>query len=190
MLCSVFFLIQLSCFGTTKDNGNFHAEHGLADKWYPHQESIRVPLIIRDPRMKGGKGSTNDAFTLNIDLAPTILGAAGLPSPKKMMGRDISQLYLSSSAKERWRSEFFYEHPIVSHAAYIPASEALVRKNYKYMYWPNYKYEQLFDLVNDPGEMEDIFNSTKPDVVEIRNEMKRRFEELKNLVQSDAIVTL
>jgi arylsulfatase A-like enzyme len=140
--------------------------------------------------MKGGKGSTNDAFTLNIDLAPTILGAAGLPSPKKMMGRDISQLYLSSSAKEHWRSEFFYEHPIVSHAAYIPASEALVRKNYKYMYWPNYKYEQLFDLVNDPGEMEDIFNSTKPDVVEIRNEMKRRFQELKNLVQSDAIVTL
>jgi hypothetical protein len=58
------------------------------------------------------------------------------------------------------------------------------------MYWPNYKYEQLFDLVNDPGEMEDIFNSTKPDVVEIRNDMKRRFEELKNLVQSDAIVTL
>jgi arylsulfatase len=35
----------------TTDNGYFHGEHGLADKWYPHQESIRVPLIIRDPRM-------------------------------------------------------------------------------------------------------------------------------------------
>ena len=39
----------------TGDNGYFHAEHGLADKWYPHQESIRVPLIVRDPRMAAAK---------------------------------------------------------------------------------------------------------------------------------------
>ena len=45
--------------------------------------SIRVPLIIRDPRMKDEKkGTTNDAFALNIDLAPTILAAAGLPAPE------------------------------------------------------------------------------------------------------------
>lgn len=55
----------------TTDNGYFHGEHGLADKWYPHQENIRVPLIIRDPRMLEDKhGSTNDEFTLNVDLAP------------------------------------------------------------------------------------------------------------------------
>ncbi len=72
----------------------------------------------------------------------------------------------------------------------IPSSEALVRKDYKYMFWPDYSYEQLFDLVNDPGEMEDIFNSTDPAVAEIRSEMKRRFVELKNLVKSDEIVTI
>ena len=66
----------------TTDNGYFHAEHGLADKWYPHQESIRVPLIVRDPRMAAAKrGATNDDFTLNVDLAPTILAAAGMQSP-------------------------------------------------------------------------------------------------------------
>ncbi len=70
------------------------------------------------------------------------------------------------------------------------SSEALVRKDYKYMYWPDYKYEQLFDLVNDPGEMEDIFNSTDPAIAEIRAVMKKRFEELRNLVRSDEIVTL
>ncbi|MDA7675264.1 sulfatase-like hydrolase/transferase, partial [Akkermansiaceae bacterium] len=54
----------------TTDNGYYHAEHGLADKWYPHQESIRVPLIIRDPRMaQEKKGTTNDDFTLSVDLA-------------------------------------------------------------------------------------------------------------------------
>jgi arylsulfatase A-like enzyme len=98
----------------TTDNGNFHSEHGLADKWYPHQESIRVPLIIHDPRMADSvKGTTNDEFTLNIDLAPTILKAAGVSVPDKMHGRDMSELYLSPDRTD-WRTEFFYEHPIIS----------------------------------------------------------------------------
>ena len=79
----------------TTDNGYYHGEHGLADKWYPHQESIRVPLIIRDPRMPSNKkGTTNDDFTLSVDLAPTILAAAGIEAPKRMQGRDIADLYL------------------------------------------------------------------------------------------------
>ncbi|KAL7535697.1 hypothetical protein ACHAXR_006671 [Thalassiosira sp. AJA248-18] len=172
----------------TTDNGNYHSEHGLADKWYPHQESIRVPLIIRDPRMKDEiKGTTNDDFTLNIDLAPTILGAAGIPSPEKMMGRDMSPLYLSPTSPT-WREEFFYEHPIISNKNYIPSSEALVRKDYKYMYWPDFKYEQLFDLVNDPGELEDIFNSTNPDIMNIKKDMKKSFDWLKSLVKSEGVV--
>ena len=82
----------------TTDNGYYHGEHGLADKWYPHQESIRVPLIVVDPRMADSKvGQTNDSFTLNVDLAPTILGAAGITVPKGMQGRDILQIIGSVS---------------------------------------------------------------------------------------------
>jgi hypothetical protein len=58
------------------------------------------------------------------------------------------------------------------------------------MYWPDYDFEQLFDLVKDPGEIDDIFNSTDPEIRSVLNEMKRRFEELKVLVKSDEIVTL
>ena len=61
----------------TTDNGNFHSEHGMAEKWFPHEESIRVPLIVWDPRMDRGKaGMVNDDFTLNVDLAPTILSVS------------------------------------------------------------------------------------------------------------------
>jgi arylsulfatase len=61
----------------TTDNGNFHSEHGLSDKWFPHEESIRVPLIVWDPRMPSSKaGTTNDELTLNVDLAPTILSVS------------------------------------------------------------------------------------------------------------------
>ena len=175
----------------TTDNGNFHSEHGLADKWYPHQESIRTPLIIRDPRMREDvRGTTNDAFTLNIDLAPTILGAAGIASPEKYMGKDMASLYLDKAAYDSWRKEFFYEHPVISKASFIPSSEALVRKDYKYMYWPDYGYEQFFDLKKDPGEIDDLLNSTDPKIRDVLSEMKGRFAELKKLVKSDEIVTL
>jgi len=214
----------------TTDNGNFHAEHGLADKWYPHQESIRVPLIIKDPRMSPKfKGTVNDDFTLNIDLMATIISAAGLTPLPTMMGRDMSVLYRKGGMKQMaamaqarrkafvptadrreypdpasdgeqgeyhsgseysWRTEFFYEHPMHSNPDYIPASEALVRKDYKYFYWPNHKFEQLFDMKNDPGEMNDLFNSTNPLHQQKLREMRKRFVELKMLAHSDLSIIL
>lgn len=161
----------------TTDNGYYHAEHGLADKWYPHEESIRVPLVIRDPRMADGQqGSVNDAMTLNVDLAPTVLTAAGIEVPEKMQGADISQLYLSENPTN-WRTEFFYEHPMHRSIDFISASEALVRKDWKYMFWPEHGVEQLFDLTNDPIEENDLVNN--PEHATRLAEMRARFAELK-----------
>ncbi len=192
--------------------------------------SIRVPLIIKDPRMSSKfKGSLNDEFSLNVDLAATILSAAGLEPLPTMMGRDMSVLYrkgglkTAATAQSRrrdeittlttdmrqypepasdgngkyhsgsefaWRTEFFYEHPMHSNPNYIPASEALVRKEYKYFYWPNFKYEQLFDLKNDPGELYDLFNSTNPVHQQVLKDMRKRFVELKMLAHSDLSIIL
>jgi arylsulfatase len=164
----------------TTDNGLFHSEHQLAGKWYPHQESIRVPLIIKDPRMPKSKvGTINDDFTLNIDLASTILGAAGIKQPKVMQGRDISDLYLNADNNQKWREEFFYEHPVHLETRVIPASTALVRKKYKFMTWPDYNLEQLFDLEEDPLELNDLINSTE--MQEIVAEMRSRHDKLKQL---------
>ncbi len=161
----------------TTDNGYYHAEHGLADKWYPHQESIRVPLIIRDPRMADGKhGEVNEAMTLNVDLAPTILSAAGIEVPERMQGEDIAGLYLSDASK-RWRTEFFYEHPTLQNKNFIPASEALVRKDWKYMFWPEEGVEQLFNLTVDPIEENDLAGD--PEQANRLAAMRKRFNELK-----------
>lgn len=161
----------------TTDNGYFHAEHGLADKWYPHQESIRVPLIIRDPRMDPAKrGTTNDEFTLNVDLAPTILRFAGFEPPKVMQGRDMSELYLKENVTD-WRKEFFYEHPSTRGKDFIPASQALVRKDWKYFYWPDHDYEQLFHIAEDPLEQTDL--AKDPKHAEKLAEMRKRFNEVK-----------
>jgi arylsulfatase len=162
----------------TTDNGLFHAEHGLAGKWYPHEESIRVPLIIQDPRMDPSHhGTTNDDFTLSVDLATTILGAANVSPHPRMQGRDISELYLNSATD--WREEFFYEHPTHLSKGRIPGSTALVRKDWKYMRWIDFGLEQLFDLKNDPHELNDLIdlysNST------LVNELRTRHNELQAL---------
>lgn len=81
----------------TTDNGALHGEHGLGGKWFPFAESIRVPLIVWDPRMPASKrGTVDESFTLNIDLAPTILGAAQIHKkvPLGMQGRNIADSYL------------------------------------------------------------------------------------------------
>lgn len=161
----------------TGDNGYFHGEHQLADKWYPHQESIRVPLIIRDPRMaKPLKGKTNDDFALNVDLAPTILAAAGIEMPATMQGRNLAPLY-QPGEKPEWRAEFFYEHATIRNTDFIPSSEALVTKDWKYVLWPDFKTEQLFDLKADPMEEKDL--AADPSCKERIAEMRKRFLVLK-----------
>jgi arylsulfatase len=163
----------------TTDNGYYHAEHGLADKWYPHQESIRVPLIIDDPRMnKDTRGMTDDHFTLNVDLAPTILAFTGIEAPKTMQGKDMSRLYIGHENKKiAWREEFFYEHAQLNNKDFIPASEALVRKGWKYFYWPAFETEQLFNIVEDPREENDL--AKDPKYADKIAEMRVRFKELK-----------
>ncbi|MEP2776089.1 MAG: sulfatase [Luteolibacter sp.] len=161
----------------TGDNGYYHGEHGLADKWYPHEESIRVPLIIRDPDMPDEmRGKTDDRLVLNVDLAPTILAAAGIDAPSTMQGRDLAPIYQRGDAGG-WRTDFFYEHPMHLNKETIPASEALVTKAWKYFYWPDFEREQLFHVAEDPFEETDVIAT--PEYSGVLAEMRKRFEVLK-----------
>ncbi|KAL3925314.1 MAG: hypothetical protein SGILL_000490 [Bacillariaceae sp.] len=150
----------------TTDNGNLQGEHGLSEKWYPFEESLRVPLVIQDPRMpKAKKGTAQDAWTLSVDLAPTILGAANLEASSFMQGRDLSALYLDNpearqlrQGKSKWRNDWYYEwnmgdplnatgHPQTN---FIDAAQAVISSEWKYIYWPEQNFEQLFNRRIDP----------------------------------------
>jgi arylsulfatase len=157
----------------TGDNGYFQADRGLADKWYPYEESIRVPLLLRDPRARPG-GVTREQTVLNIDVAPTVLAAAGLPVPAVMQGADVAPLYLAADPP-RWRDEFFYEHPTVTSRDRIPASLAVVRREAKYVLYPEWDHEQLFDLERDPTERRSLVDDARSRPLLER--MRRRLEE-------------
>jgi arylsulfatase A-like enzyme len=150
----------------TTDNGNLHGEHGLSEKWYPFEESIKVPLVIQDPRLpKDKRGKWIDEWTLNIDLAPTMLAAAGLSKSSWMQGRDIAELYLNDDQLPAdWRQDWYYEwnmgdplnasgHPQTN---FIDAAQALITNEWKYIYWPEQNYEQLFHRSIDPYDEWDL----------------------------------
>lgn len=158
----------------TGDNGYFHAERGLADKWYPYEESIRVPLIIHDPRTPAqSPGMQRDQIVLNIDIAPTILEAVGLTVPGSVQGVDLAPLYLGEVIPQ-WREEFLYEHPTISNKDRIPTSQAVVREDFKYVLWPEWDHEQLFDLRIDPTEKKNRVDD--PEYNNILQTMRQRLD--------------
>jgi arylsulfatase A-like enzyme len=134
------------------DNGFYLAEHGLAGKWFPHEESIRVPMIVYDPRWKSAvRGSRRTEMTLNVDIAPTLLEFARIAPPVEMQGRSL--LPLAESRSTERRRELFYEHAFSANG-WIPPSEGIRTERWKYAryYTTSPVFEELYDLAADPLE--------------------------------------
>jgi len=140
----------------TSDNGHFLGEHGFFGKWFMHEESIRVPCIIYDPRLPAGRrGRRRKEMILNIDFAPTMLELAGLGVPAAMQGRSLMPLMTGAAAN--WRKDWFYEH-VYNHNRTIVPSEGVRTGEWKYIrhYDQEPVYEQLFHLKDDPHETHDF----------------------------------
>jgi len=159
----------------TSDNGFYLGEHGLADKWFGHDPSIRVPLVITDFRRPAEAMRRIDALALNIDVAPTILSLAGVPAPARMQGRDLSP-WLTGVPAPSWRQDFLYEN-LFEHPG-IPKSEGVAGGRYKYMrYWRGQdQYEELFDLATDPLELHNLTMS--PQSQDLADALRARTRQL------------
>ena len=124
-----------------------------------YENSIRVPMIIRDPRVKEELGGTRrDEMVLSIDLAPTMLALAGLTPPERMQGSDMMPIVGQESVD--WRDHFYYEHTYQTDPprSPIPESEGIRTQRWKYIRYPETVpvYEQLFDLEADPLEQHNL----------------------------------
>jgi len=157
------------------DNGFYLAEHGMAGKWYIHEESIRVPLIIYDPRVsENKKGLTNNQMVLNIDVAPTILNYAGIQIPETMQGKNIREILYKK--KSDWRNDFLFEHPFKYKT--LPRSEGVVTKDWKYVRFIDRQpgYEWMYHTKADPKEKQNL--AEDENYTNTKVQLKKRFEEL------------
>ncbi len=157
----------------TSDNGFYRGERLFGGKWLGHDPSSRVPLYVR---LAPSKPRVFDELVVNVDLAPTILELAGEAAPSAMQGRSLVPLMVDEEAS--WREDLFLEHSY-SPAGMpgIPRFFGVRSELWKYLYFPDHGYEELFDLRSDPAELRDLAGD--PDFEEVRRELRRRAEELR-----------
>jgi len=136
------------------DNGFMFGEHGLIDKRAAYEEAMRIPMIARCPSLFPA-GSVVEQVVANIDIAPTMLAAAGLEAPKTMAGADM--LPLAAGKRVPWRSELLYEYYWERNFPQTPTVHALRENRYKYMHFHGiWDIDELYDLAVDPHETNNL----------------------------------
>ena len=170
----------------TSDQGFFLGDHGLYDKRFMYEPSLKMPFLARWPA--GIRpGMTSDALANNTDFAATFLELAGVPVPAEMQGRSLAPLF-TGGAPADWRREIYYRyyhdpghHNTRGHYGIRTDTHKLIH------YWKADQWE-LFDLVNDPDELKNLYGS--PAAQPLVTELKSRLAKLKrDLGDTDQFTT-
>ena len=141
----------------TSDNGYYLGDHGLGDKRSAYEESLRVPLLVRDPTL-GRKGMVVDEPVLNLDHAPTFITYAGLTPPAAMQGLNWGRLLRRTPGAPvaGWRTSFFYEYFFERNFA-VPTIFAVRTEAAKLVRYPDHPdWTEVFNLTADPYEMRNL----------------------------------
>ncbi len=152
------------------DNGFMFGEHGLIDKRVAYEPSIRVPLLMQCPSLFPG-GGVVEQVVANIDIAPTILNAAGLLTPPHMDGRSV--LPLLRGEPTDWRDYLLYVYYWEKNFPQSPTVFALRGDRYKYItYYGLWDTDELYDLQADPDETNNLID--EPSLEDVVREMEDR----------------
>ncbi len=141
------------------DHGEMMGDHGIFLKGpYFYEGAIRVPLIIRWPG-KYKAGLRSDALVELVDIAPTLLEAAGLTIPAGVQGRSLTPLLTGQTTAHR---DSIYCEFFDSYALYDPPPmAACVRtERYKLAYYQKLNTGELYDLEKDPTETYNLWDSS------------------------------
>jgi len=176
----------------TSDQGFFLGEHGLYDKRFMYEESLRVPFVARYPR-EIKADSVNDDIVVNVDFAETFLDYAGVRTPKDMQGCSLRPLLKGRTPKD-WRKSMYYRYWMHGAHFNVAAHFGVRTERYKLIYYygqplnargakkrPTPPEWELFDLRNDPMEMNNVYGhpayrgvvkKLKAELVRLRRELE------------------
>ncbi len=150
----------------TSDHGDYLGDHWLGEKDFFHEASVKIPLIICDPRSSADptRGTTCDALVEAIDLAATFVEAAGGKVPDHIIeGRSLMP-WINGETPEDWRgfviSEYDYSVTPRAEALGVAPRDARMMMvfdgRWKMIHFEGGFRPMLFDLENDPREMNDL----------------------------------
>lgn len=149
------------------DNGFSFGEHGLIDKRHFYEESVKVPFLAYCPELFKG-GQTVTRMVQNVDVAPTVLAAAGLQAPATMPGKSFIPLLKADSTK--WRDKIFYEYFWEFDFPMTPTVFGVRTDKFKYIrYYGIWDTNELYDLENDPAEAVNLINN--PEYTEVAKKL-------------------
>ena len=165
----------------TSDQGFFLGDHGMYDKRFMYEESLRMPFVVRWPAVIT-PGTTVDQITLNVDFAPTFLEAAGAPVPSEMQGRSFVSM-LRGRSPSNWRTSMYYRY-------YHDPGHHNTRQHYgvrtlthKLIYFWTKDQWELFDLRSDPFELHNLYG--QPGHEQITATLKAELGRLKRELGDD-----
>lgn len=162
----------------SSDHGDYLGDHWMGEKDLFHDQSVRVPLIIYDPRAEAdaARGRVSGDLVEGIDLAPTFLEYfGGEAKPHILEGHSLAPL-LHGERPSVWRdyaiSEYDYGTRYARVDLGIPEKDArlimICDKRWKYWHAEGFR-PMLFDLESDPQELVDL--GADPAYADVRRRM-------------------
>lgn len=165
-----------------------------SDKRTAHEESMRIPFLVRYPRL-AKPGIKIDQMVLNIDLLPTLLDLTGAQIPPGIQGQSFKPLLEGRSVA--WRKSFLYEYFMEGWVPGIPSVYAVRTDHWKYMVYPDIKNrtrpelygtlkdtDELYDLEKDPNELHNL--AENPEYKLQLQHMQKELEQLMPATKTDA----
>ena len=156
----------------TSDNGFYLGDHGWYDKRFMYEPSLRIPRLLRYPRMVKA-GQVDAHFVQHQDIAPTVLDFAGVAIPEVVQGRSVRPVVEGTPPEDWCRSMFYSYHEDSWSRSLVPGfnpgrygtphrvtpHRGVRTDRYKLIeYYKEGDYWELFDLAEDPNELRNVYS--------------------------------
>lgn len=152
------------------DNGLAMGDRGTAGKWNHYEQSLRIPLIVYDPRLPQEKrGRVVTELVNNIDMAPTFVDMAEAEISELYQGRSLMPLIEGDPVPD-WRTDTFCEHLFSRYSNWY----GVRGERYKYVVYYDDSQEFLYDLERDPTELVNLVGN--PEYASVLSQMAKRLE--------------
>ena len=159
-------------FVFTADHGDMLGSQGHRLKQRPWEESINIPFILRYPD-KIIAGQEKDWIVTTVDMMPTILGLSDIAVPEEAEGMDLSALFEGRSDEQREAAFLFNVHRDGG-----PGTDWRGIRTKEWIYARHYRGDWvLYDLKNDPYELNNLINDTHYSTV--KKELQQRLEAIR-----------